>query len=571
MNMTVGFYARVSSQKQAQAHTIDSQVAALEARIAGDGYALLPDKRFIDDGYSGSQLIRPALERLRDSVAAGEIDKVYIHSPDRLARKYAYQMLLLEEFQRGGIDIIFLNCDSNESPESSLLLQMQGMIAEYERAKIMERHRRGKLHAAKRGSINVLGTAPYGYRYHDKYTSNGEALFTLHEEEAPVVKQIFAWAVLERCSIGEICRRLNQHYPLTRKGKTYWDRSVIWGILKNPAYKGQAAFGKTKLGKPLPSIRPQKHSQEHKRAYSIYPVDKAEWIYIPVPAIVEEAVFDAVQAQLAENRKQARTRKRGARYLLQGLLVCQQCHYAFYGKPVRNKRGEKIDSYAYYQCIGGDAYRFGGHRLCHNLRLRTDTLETAVWSEITQLLQQPERLLAEFERRLAELESASQEPLVQSLEKQQAKLQRGIARLIDSYAQETIDKAEFVPRVKAMKERLKLLEQEQQKRLSQQQLKAELLSAIANLEQFSAQVTDKLKSLDWLGKREIIRTLVKRIEINQEDINIVFRINNLRPSKDDGKSLQHCWRGNDTALRCANPTFAHFYFSIVLFSLHRRF
>ncbi len=142
--VTVALYARVSSEKQAQADTIASQVLALETKIGAEGYTLLEEFKFIDNGYSGSHLIRPALEKLRDKVSGGEIDKIYIHSPDRLARKYTHQMILVEELQKAGAEIIFLNYQTNDSPESHLLLQMQGMIAEYERAKIMERNRRGK-------------------------------------------------------------------------------------------------------------------------------------------------------------------------------------------------------------------------------------------------------------------------------------------------------------------------------------------------------------------------------------------------------------------------------------------
>src|SRR6266404_8554929 len=164
----IAFYARVSSQQQADAHTIASQVEALKARIRSDGFRLEEELCFLDDGYSGSTLFRPALERLRDQAAACSFDRLYVHSPDRLARAYAYQVLLVEELQRHGIEIVFLNRDIRQSPEDNLLLQMQGMMAEYERAKIMERSRRGKRHAAQSGSVNVLSGAPYGYTYIDR-------------------------------------------------------------------------------------------------------------------------------------------------------------------------------------------------------------------------------------------------------------------------------------------------------------------------------------------------------------------------------------------------------------------
>ena len=145
-------YARVSSAQQAEAHTVVSQVVALGERLAADGLVVPEALQFIDKGYSGATLVRPALERLRDLAAAGAVDRLYVHSPDRLARKYAYQVLLVDELQRAGIEIIFLNRELGRSPEDDLLLQVQGMMAEYERAKIIERHRRGKRHRQGHGT-----------------------------------------------------------------------------------------------------------------------------------------------------------------------------------------------------------------------------------------------------------------------------------------------------------------------------------------------------------------------------------------------------------------------------------
>jgi len=201
-SLRVAVYARVSSDQQAGG-TIASQVAALEARVIQEGLRLEPDHRFIDDGYSGATLVRPALERLRDAIAAGAIDRLYVHSPDRLARRYAYQVLLIDEFQRAGIEVAFLNRPLGRSAEDDLLLQVQGMIAEYERAKILERSRRGKKHAASSGSVNVLAGAPYGYRYLDRHVGGGEARYEIIDDQAQVVRQIFHWVGVERLSIGE--------------------------------------------------------------------------------------------------------------------------------------------------------------------------------------------------------------------------------------------------------------------------------------------------------------------------------------------------------------------------------
>src|SRR4051794_20772824 len=244
--LAAALYARVSSEQQATAHTILSQVADLQQRIAADRLVLLPEHEFIDEGYSGATLLRPALERLRDQIATGVLDRIYVHSPDRLARKYAYQVLLLDEWQRAGVEVIFLNRALSQSPEDDLLLQVQGMVAEYERAKILERSRRGKRHAAQAGSPSVLSGAPYGYRYVSVAEGGGQARYKSVPEQARVVQQIFAWIGRERASLGAVCRRLQQAAEPSPTGNPHWDRSTVWGMLKNPAYLGQAAFGKTR-------------------------------------------------------------------------------------------------------------------------------------------------------------------------------------------------------------------------------------------------------------------------------------------------------------------------------------
>ncbi len=167
-------YARVSSERQAETHTVASQVAALRERVAADGLALSEALQCIDEGYSAAALVGPALERLRDLAAAGAVVRLYVPSPDRLACKYAFQVLLVDEFQHAGVEVIFLNRELGRSPEDALLLQVQGMMAEYERPKMIERHRRGKLHAARAGVVNVLSGAPYGYRYVPKYEGHGK-------------------------------------------------------------------------------------------------------------------------------------------------------------------------------------------------------------------------------------------------------------------------------------------------------------------------------------------------------------------------------------------------------------
>ncbi len=233
----IALYARVSSEQQAEAKTIESQLAEVRARIAADGFDLKAVLEFVDDGYSGSTLARPAMERLRDVAAVGSIDRLYVHCPDRFARNYAYQVLLLDELNRQGVEVIFLNRPLGQTAEDQLLLQVQGVIAEYERAKFLERSRRGKRHAAQEGRVGILCHAPYGYRYVKKQEGGGEARFEIVFDEARVVKQVFTWVGEARCTINEVCHRLHQAGIRTQTGKEYWDHKTIWDMLKNPAYK----------------------------------------------------------------------------------------------------------------------------------------------------------------------------------------------------------------------------------------------------------------------------------------------------------------------------------------------
>src|SRR5947209_10408054 len=190
MNKPAAIYARVSSDRQKEQHTIASQTAALIDYAQANGYTVPAEWIFQDEGYSGAILVRPGLEALRDLAAEGQIVAVLVYSPDRLSRKYAYQVLLAEELSRCGVELVFLKSPAGASPEDQLLIQFQGMIAEYERAQIAERCRRGKRHKAQQGSVNVLSGAPYGYRYVKK-SETAEAYYQVIEAEAQVVRWIF--------------------------------------------------------------------------------------------------------------------------------------------------------------------------------------------------------------------------------------------------------------------------------------------------------------------------------------------------------------------------------------------
>jgi site-specific DNA recombinase len=536
-DLRVALYARVSSEQQAEAKTIESQVAEIHAQIVADGFDLRTVLEFVDEGYSGATLVRPALERLRDVASAGGMDRLYVHCPDRFARNYAYQVLLVEELSGHGVEVMFLNRPLGQTPEDQLLLQVQGVIAEYERAKFLERSRRGKRHAAQEGRVAILCHAPYGYRYVSKQEGGGEARYEIVFEEARVVQQVYIWVGQDRCTINEVCRRLHQAGVRTRTGKEHWDHKTIWDMLKNPAYKGEAAFGKTRWVPNGPRLRvPRGKPAQPRRPFWGKDVPKEEWITIPVPALVDPALFDAVQDQLEENRRRARIPEKGSRYLLQGLLVCAKCGYAYHGLTNDERN-------AYYRCSGSmSPARRGFERLCWNKELHMDQTDAVVWQEVCQLLEEPARLEQEYQRRLLPQQDPQE---YAGLETQMGKLRRGIARLIDSYADGLIDKQEFEPRVTRMRQQLKHLEEQLQRLKEASEVEEELRLLLGRLETFAAKVKDGLHTADFQTRRDIIRALVKRVEIDEQQIRVVFRISpiSLAPPF-DGASLnwQHWGR-----------------------------
>ena len=423
---------------------------------------------------------------------AAIVERIYVHAPDRLARRYAHQVLLIDEFRRAGAEVVFLNRPIGGTAEDDLLLQVQGVIAEYERAKILERGRRGRRHAAQSGSVSALTGAPFGYRYVSRTQGGGVARFEVVEEEAPIVRLIFAWIGLDRMSLREVCRRLQQMGCQTRRGSTYWYASTIRSMLDNPAYIGRAAFGRARFLPPRPRLRPIRgHLKPSPRATSRVPVPREEWIEIPVPPIVDPAVFEAVRAQLEENRRRKRNVSVGQCWLLQGLTVCRRCGYAYYGKIApRSRKYDPMNTLRYYRCTGADGYRFSGKAVCNNGPVRGDQLEQIVWDQVRALLEEPHRVADEYRRRIAQARDGAAMPdEIIRLDRQMTTLRRGIGRLIDSYAEGVIDKAEFEPRIAGLKQRMSQLQERHQAALDAAETERDLALVISRLEDFSAKVT----------------------------------------------------------------------------------
>jgi site-specific DNA recombinase len=538
-NLSAALYARVSSQRQTDELTIDSQVAALRERMTSDGLIIEPERCFLDEGCSGSVLLRPALERLRDLAHAGGLDRLYVHAPDRLARKYVYQMLLLEEFSRDGVEVVFLTGDpQHQTAEGNLLLQVQGMMAEYERAKILERTRRGRRYAARQGKVSALGHAPYGYRYIPKHTSGGEARYDIVLEEARVVRELFAWVSSEGLTLGQAAQRLAEQAVPSPTGKPHWDRATIRGLLLQPAYTGTAKYGKTRLFPRVEGRRPKRGDPAVPRQGQVSrATEEHEQESIPVPALISAELFAAVRERLDENRRRTRTQKKGAEFLLSGLLVCHRCRSAYCGRRSRRKSG--LAPYVYYRCLGTDKYRQGGEAICSNPSVSGPPLEAAVWADLCDLLQQPARLQRELDRRLAQ---PAPEHEAATCAASLAQLKGRLARLLDAYEHGYLEQREFVERSTRVKERLAREEAAQQRQQEADRSAAELRLIVGKLETFAGQVSSGLATADLAAKRQLLRLLIHRIEVDSDEVRIIYKVplHPFAPRPASRGSLQHC-------------------------------
>jgi len=516
MRKPAAIYARVSSDRQKENHTIASQTAALIQHAETQGYAVPSEWVFQDEGYSGASLVRPGLEALRDLAAQGHIEAVLAHSPDRLSRKYAYQILLAEEFNRQGVELVFLKAPSGATPEDQLVVQFQGMIAEYERAQIIERSRRGKRHRAQQGTINVLSGAPYGYRYVKK-SDSATAYYEVIEAEADVVRLVFDTYTKEGLSINAIARLLNDRRIATRTGSSRWERSTVWAMLRNPAYQGKACFGKTERAARKKITRPLRRRGGHSNRCGAHRErPRPEWIEIAVPALVSDATFALAQEQLEKNKRHS-PRRTVAPSLLQGMLVCQQCGYALYRSSAQTSKQKLY----YYRCIGSDAYRHLCGPVCTNRPIRQDYLDQFVWQEIIRVLEEPELIQAEIQRRLeAAQKSDPVRKREQSLRRELTRLEASTERLLTAYQENLLTLAELRRRMPELRKQQQAIQSE----LTSMELAASdqsrYLRLTHTLTEFRERLHAKSETMEIAERQKILRLLVKEILVGTDTITV---------------------------------------------------
>jgi len=514
--MRAAIYARVSTERQDREDTIASQLSALRAWAEQNEHDLRPEHVYTDIAYSGSRLDRPGLDALRDAAAQAAVDLIAVVTPDRLARKYAYQVLLLEEFRRLGCATIFLHHPISDDPHDQLLLQIQGAVAEYERAVLSERFRRGKLHKARAGQW-IGTTSPYGYRYIPKREGIPGTL-VIDEEEAALVRLLYSWLIEEQMTIRQILKRLNASAFRPRNGRSCWSTSVVHHILDDPIYTGIAYTNRYRF---VPAVKPRAPRRAGTPScWQLKPQE--EWIAIPVPAIIGEETRQQAQAQLARNAALSFRHNTKHQYLLRCLLRCETCGLAMFGIWRKGAKTKDQVGRRYYECRGKDRLYSGRETICTHDPVRAEDLEEAVWDHICQLLQDPARLLAQFEQyvRVVTEGDEHEQAATSALEVRIGRVEREDHRLLDAYQAGVINLEELTERRELLKDRLQGLreQQDQQARLRQDRARAE--TVLTDLTAFCDRIQSRLIDATFEEKQAILQLLIERIIVGKETLEI---------------------------------------------------
>jgi site-specific DNA recombinase len=517
-------YARVSSAKQQLNENIASQVAAIEEYARQNDYQISPQHLYKDDGFSGARLDRPALDRLRDAVAQGEIEAVLILSPDRLARQFAYQYIVVEEFERAGCAVVFTSHNFGSSPADRMLREMTGVFAEYERAMITERGRRGRLYHARQGQI-WMKEGPYGYTYIPR-TGSCPGKLVINETEAEVVRMIFRLLVDEQLSTYQINERLYKSGIRTRHGKERWGSGTIINLMRNPVYTGVFYYNKKQY---VPAKRrnmpgdgpPRKHNSSRVAR------PKEDWIPINVPAIIDQETWDLAREQLQRNKERAPRNNKKFDYLLKGLLICGCCQLRMHGHA-----GVPATRIRRYLCSHKESHHAGSK--CPNRTVQAEMIEELVWQAVSELLRNPQILIDQYNQRQESDYGTPEQQEQQRLKRRLAKLERESKRLIDAYQSGIIELDDLKERRERVAEECRRLE-ERLSSLEQQRQGQQRQAALATtVEEFCRNISAALDNPSFETKQKILRLVVERVEFVEDQITIkhVIPIADVRLQRD---------------------------------------
>jgi site-specific DNA recombinase len=341
------------------------------------------------------------------------------------------------------------------------------------------------------------------------------------EKEAEVVREVYRLFTEESMSLGGIARHLNRQGISTRTGQTRWERSVIGGMLKNPAYKGIACYGKTQLTKRQRVTRPLRQKGGFSpRCSSHRDRLREEWIEIPVPAIVGDEIFEHAQELLERNRRLSQ-RNTKIPTLLQGLMVCSECGYSFY----KTTSGTSKQKFFYYRCFGSDSYRFEKGCICNNRPIRQDYLDELVWGHVMRLLENPVLISDEIERRhQAALKTHATQRRRETLLKEASHVRNGMNRLLNAYQEGLIELEELRKRMPELRKQEQVLNSQLQSLEAASFEQSQLLELSERVTDFLKRMRHSAKTLSILDRQKVIRLIIKEVLVGFDKITIKHSI-----------------------------------------------
>ena len=528
--MKIALYARVSTNRQMQSQSIEQQMERLQEAVAQHSeWDLAAEHIYRDDGYTGAKLNRPGLDRLRDAAGMAAFEMVLVTAPDRLARKYVHQVLLIEELQNLSCDIQFLERPmKDDDPHDQLLLQIRGAVAEYERNLISERMRRGRQSKLRAGTLLPWTRAPYGYIM-DPERPRDPSRVQIDPIKANIVQQIFAWYTdpETHVSIHWIVNQLNaQKIPTPRGGKR-WNPSTVRGILRSPTYTGTAYSGRTR---PKPARQRKSALLPVGRGESIQASPPEEWIAISVPAIIDQELFVAAQARLGKNKNMAQRNNNSHNYLLRGLVSCGKCRLS--------STGRCQGKYHYYKCRGRtDVHRAAQGERCIARYVPSQALDELVWQDLCNILAEPDLITHELERAqsgewLPQALQAKRNSLHQAL----TRLERQQERLLEVYLAEIITRNEFERKRQELSQTQNSFKQQLRQVEQQAKKKIETLVLANNIQVFCQRIQPTLDNLGFEQRRQLIELLIDRVIVDDEKVEIRYVI----PTSPNGEKTRFC-------------------------------
>ncbi len=487
-------YTRVSSEQQEKEETIASQMDAISQYAEESGIVYDASDVFPDEGYSGTLLRRPGLDKLLDRVYEGCYDQVLVFDPDRLARNYGHQIMLLEELQKNGCEPVFIRRPIGKGAEEDLLLQMQGVIAQYEHSKIKERTRRGRLHKMRRGDL-VTGQRTFGYRYL-KADGGAPARYEIIPEEAEVICDIFRWYTNDGLSLRKIAAHLQERaIPTIRGGR--WSGSHIAHMLGNSIYIGTGYANKIEAVEPEDDTGAKPYRRHLKSSRRHRPRD--EWYPFSSPQIVSEETFELAQASLKENKRMS-ARRTGRPYLLRGMIKCECCGMHMFCDT-------QSDSYICALSRRAYAKDRGCSPCINKQRICVPQLDELVWREMKNLLKKPALLKKQYPELREKIHPRAAGSL-DVIDKKMNEIETQIKRTNDLFIRGIINKDEHAIKYRDLDSRKKQLASQRDKVSSDHLEHQEIEQLMASFTAFAKNIKSRLDNADFETKRGIVEQLV---------------------------------------------------------------